>query len=73
MHSKKINFRARIWAFMRMRPPNGCHWHVPQAHYLESWSDARAVRRTRVDCAAFWIAPLLHGGKTAHEVINVLS
>jgi len=19
-----------------------CHWHVPEAHYLESWSDARA-------------------------------
>ncbi len=18
-----------------------CQWHVPQAHYLESWSDAR--------------------------------
>src|SRR6185369_2625130 len=19
-----------------------CHWHVPEAHYLEAWSDARA-------------------------------
>ena len=22
-----------------------CHWHVPEAHYLESWGDVRAVRR----------------------------
>ena len=22
-----------------------CHWHVPEAHFLESWSDARAYRR----------------------------
>ena len=22
-----------------------CHWHIPQNHYLESWSDARAYRR----------------------------
>src|SRR5208283_3632327 len=20
-----------------------CHWHIPEAHFLESWSDARAV------------------------------
>ena len=23
-----------------------CHWHLPQAHYLESWSDARAFDGT---------------------------
>ena len=23
-----------------------CHWHVPEAHYLESWSDARAYDGT---------------------------
>src|SRR5262249_50395650 len=23
-----------------------CHWHIPQNHYLESWSDARAYDGT---------------------------
>src|SRR5206468_2920982 len=23
-----------------------CHWHLPEAHYLESWSDARAYDGT---------------------------
>ena len=29
-----------------------CHWHIPETHYLEQWSDVRAVRRHRVDRAA---------------------
>ena len=29
-----------------------CHWHVPEAHYLESWSDARAYDGTVSDRAA---------------------
>ena len=29
-----------------------CHWHVPATHYLEAWSDARALRRHRDDRAA---------------------
>ena len=24
-----------------------CHWHIPEAHFLEAWSDARALRRHR--------------------------
>ena len=47
-----------------------CHWHVPEAHYLESWSDARAYDGTAVIVQPL-IAPL-YGGKTAHEVMNVL-
>ena len=44
-----------------------CHWHVPEAHYLESWSDAVAT-----DGTASIIQPLiapLYEGKTPHEVI----
>ncbi len=47
-----------------------CHWHVPEAHYLESWSDARAY-----DGTASIIQPLiepLYGGKSAHEIITIL-
>jgi MoCo/4Fe-4S cofactor protein with predicted Tat translocation signal len=48
-----------------------CQWHVPEAHYLEAWSDARAY-----DGTASIIQPLiepLYGGKSAHEIIAVLA
>ena len=22
-----------------------CHWQIPESHFLESWSDARGLRR----------------------------
>ena len=46
-------------------------WYIPEAHYLESWSDVRAFDGT-VSFVQPLIAPL-YGGKTAHEVIGVLS
>jgi molybdopterin-containing oxidoreductase family iron-sulfur binding subunit len=48
-----------------------CHWHVPEAHYLESWSDARAYDGT-VSLIQPLIAPI-YGGKTSHEIVNVLN
>ncbi|MEO5935739.1 MAG: TAT-variant-translocated molybdopterin oxidoreductase [Terriglobales bacterium] len=48
-----------------------CHWHVPQAHYLESWSDARAHDGT-VSVVQPLIDPL-YGGRTAHDVMGALS
>ena len=48
-----------------------CHWHVPEAHYLESWSDARAYDGT-VSIIQPLIEPL-YGGKSAHEIITVLA
>ncbi|MFZ0481117.1 MAG: TAT-variant-translocated molybdopterin oxidoreductase [Terriglobales bacterium] len=48
-----------------------CHWHVPEAHYLESWSDARAYDGT-VSIVQPLIEPL-YGGKSAHEVITILA
>jgi molybdopterin-containing oxidoreductase family iron-sulfur binding subunit len=44
-----------------------CQWHIPDAHYLESWSDARAYDGT-VSIIQPLIAPL-YSGKTAHEVL----
>ena len=44
-----------------------CDWHIPEAHYLESWGDARAY-----DGTASIIQPLiapLFGGRSAHELL----
>jgi len=48
-----------------------CHWHVNEAHYLESWSDARAYDGS-VSIVQPLIAPL-YDGKSAHEVISLLN
>jgi MoCo/4Fe-4S cofactor protein with predicted Tat translocation signal len=48
-----------------------CHWHIPEAHYLESWSDARASDGTATILQPL-IAPL-YGGKTAHELLSALA
>src|SRR5580698_6679239 len=48
-----------------------CQWHIPEAHYLESWSDARAYDGT-ISIIQPLIEPL-YGGKSAHEVIGILA
>jgi molybdopterin-containing oxidoreductase family iron-sulfur binding subunit len=48
-----------------------CHWQVPEAHFLEAWSDARAFDGT-LSIVQPLIAPL-YGGKSAHEVVAALS
>jgi len=44
-----------------------CHWHVPEAHPLETWSDARAFDGT-ITILQPLIAPL-YGGKSLHELL----
>ncbi|MFL6712756.1 MAG: 4Fe-4S dicluster domain-containing protein [Sulfurifustis sp.] len=48
-----------------------CAWHIPQAHFLESWGDMRAYDGT-VTLQQPAIAPL-HGGHTAIELIAALN
>ena len=48
-----------------------CHWHVAQAHPLESWSDARSLHGTTTILQPL-IAPLFDG-KTAHELLAAFS
>ena len=48
-----------------------CQWLVPQAHFLEAWSDARAH-----DGTASIVQPLiapLYKGHSSHEVLGALS
>jgi len=44
-----------------------CHWHVPQAHFLESWGDARSYDGT-YSVVQPTIAPL-YGGRTWLEIV----
>ena len=47
-----------------------CHWHVPEAHYLEAWGDVRAF-----DGTASIVQPLiapLYSGKSAYELLEAL-
>ncbi len=48
-----------------------CHWHIPEAHYLEDWSDACAY-----DGTITIIQPLikpLYESKSPHELIAALA
>ena len=47
-----------------------CHWHVNEAHALESWGDARAYDGT-VSIVQPLIAPL-YAGKSAQELVSAL-
>src|SRR5207244_8560342 len=49
-----------------------CHWQIPQAHSLESWSDARAVDGT-VTILQPLIAPLYPSAKSSHELLAAFS
>jgi len=45
-------------------------WHINKAHYLESWSDARAYDGT-ISIVQPMIAPM-YGGHSAHDVLQTL-
>jgi MoCo/4Fe-4S cofactor protein with predicted Tat translocation signal len=47
------------------------HWHVNAAHFLEDWSDTRAINGM-VSIVQPLIAPL-YGGRSAHEVLAVFN
>jgi molybdopterin-containing oxidoreductase family iron-sulfur binding subunit len=48
-----------------------CHWHVPAAHFLESWGDTRSYDGT-VTILQPLIEPL-YGGRTPYELLAVFS
>ena len=46
------------------------HWHIPESHFLESWSDARAFDGT-VSIVQPLIAPL-YATRSAHELLATM-
>jgi molybdopterin-containing oxidoreductase family iron-sulfur binding subunit len=47
------------------------HWHVPETHYLEAWSDARSY-----DGTATIMQPMilpLYDGRNAHELLSLFT
>ncbi len=74
-----LDFAARLakvplavhWGLYHDETAAACNWHIPAAHFLESWSDALAS-----DGTASIVQPLiapLYGGKSAHELLSLLS
>ncbi len=62
----KVPFRVHL-GFYEDETAELCHWHIPAAHYLESWGDARAY-----DGTLSFIQPLiapLYDGKTSHSIL----
>ncbi|MEN6452025.1 MAG: 4Fe-4S dicluster domain-containing protein, partial [Thermoguttaceae bacterium] len=67
---QKVPLRVRHGLFIDETSYH-CHWHLPETHYLEAWSDARAY-----DGTASIVQPLiepLYEGRSAHEVVNLLA
>lgn len=48
-----------------------CQWHLPETHFLETWSDTRAFDGTATIMQPL-IAPL-YGGRSAHELLTMLT
>ena len=66
----KVPFSARLGLY-EDETSLLCHWHVAQAHELESWGDARAYDGT-VSVIQPLIAPL-YGGKSEIDFLAVLN
>jgi molybdopterin-containing oxidoreductase family iron-sulfur binding subunit len=66
----KAGFRAHL-SMYDDETSEQCHWHIPELHALETWSDARAYDGT-VSIIQPLIAPL-YGGKSVHELLAVFT
>ena len=65
----KVAFRAHLSPYNDETSMH-VHWHIPETHYLESWSDARAHDGT-VSIVQPLIAPL-YNGRSFHELLGAL-
>jgi MoCo/4Fe-4S cofactor protein with predicted Tat translocation signal len=65
----KVPFRAHLSHYYDETSMH-VHWHIPETHYLESWSDARAHDGT-ISIVQPLIAPL-YNGRSPHELFGAL-
>jgi molybdopterin-containing oxidoreductase family iron-sulfur binding subunit len=68
-HLQTVPFRVHLGLYQDETAVQ-CHWHIPEAHYLEAWGDARAYDGT-VTIMQPLIAPLYHG-RSALELLAAL-
>ena len=66
----KVKFSARLGLY-EDETSALCRWHIPQAHALESWGDARAYDGT-ITVIQPLIAPL-YAGKSEYEFLGLLN
>jgi MoCo/4Fe-4S cofactor protein with predicted Tat translocation signal len=66
---QKVPFRAHLSHYYDETSLE-VQWHIPEVHYLESWSDTRAYDGT-VSIQQPLIAPL-YNGRSAHEILGAL-
>ncbi len=66
---RKARLVVRVGAFFD-ETSRWAHWHIPEAHYLEAWSDARAFDGTTTIQQPL-VEPL-YNGKTGSEVLSIL-
>ena len=64
-----VNFRAHLGASENETAAR-CHWHVPESHFLETWSDVRGHDGT-VTIMQPLIEPL-YNTKSAHELLAAI-
>ena len=67
---EKVKMRAHLSQY-KDETSQFCQWHVPAAHYLESWGDTRSYDGT-VTIMQPLIEPL-YEGKTPYELLAVFS
>ena len=66
----KVPFRAHVGLY-EDETSNLCTWHVPEAHFLEQWGDARSIDGT-VSIVQPIIMPLYEACKSPVEVLGAL-
>jgi molybdopterin-containing oxidoreductase family iron-sulfur binding subunit len=65
----RVGFRVHLSSEMN-ETSAACNWHIPENHYLESWSDARAYDGT-ISIVQPLILPL-YQGKSAMELLDAV-
>ena len=63
----KVKFKVHLATHVN-ETSNFCNWHIPENHFLESWSDARSFDGT-ISIVQPLILPL-YAGKSAHEILD---